>query len=258
MATVSATWPKAPSSHSRRFRPWHPADAYIFALLTAFVWLGIGMGFGGDIIAHYAKHRPAYPLIVHVHAIAFVGWLLLFTVQVALVRSRRVVLHRRLGYGMIALAIAMMLLGPITAIIVDRAQLGNPAADPTFIYIQLSDMLGFGGLVAAGVMLRRRAPDHKRLMILSLLALSDAGFARWLFVPISHVITNPFWLNLIGGYGGNDVGIIALGLYDLATRRRLNRAYVSGLSYIAALQVIAIWAYLAPVTKPLALRLIGT
>lgn len=258
MATVAATWPKGPGSHHHRFRPSHPADAYIFAALTAFVWLGIGMGFGGDIIAHYAKHRPAYPLIVHVHAIAFVGWLLLFTVQIALVRSRRIALHRRLGYGMIALAIAMMLLGPITAIIVDRAQIGTPAADPSFIYIQLGDMLAFGGLVAAGVTWRRRAPDHKRLMILSLLALSDAGFARWLFGSFAHVITDPFWLNMIGGYGGNDIGIIALGAYDLATRRRLNRAYVGGVAWIVMIELFAVWAYIRPAAKPLALHLIGS
>lgn len=258
MATIAGLWPTGASPRSPRFTPRHPADAYVFAILTAYVWLGIVMGFGGEIFAHFTKHKPAYPLIVHAHAAAFVGWLLLFTAQVALVRSRRLALHRRLGIGMIGLAIVMMILGPVTAIVIDRARIAAPDGDgPSFIYIQLADMLAFGGLVAAGVRLRWRAADHKRLMILSLLAISDAGFARWLFVPIGHVITHPFWLNLVGGYGGNDVGIVALGIYDLVTRRRLNSAYVGGAVFIAAVQLVAVWVYLAPAARPLALRLLG-
>ncbi|QJU58662.1 hypothetical protein HL653_13605 [Sphingomonas sp. AP4-R1] len=258
MTTIAGLWPTGAPPRSPRFAPRHPADAYIFAILTFYVWLGIVMGFGGEILAHYAQHKPAYPLIVHVHAIAFVGWLLLFTTQVALVRSRRLALHRRVGIGMIGLAIVMMVLGPVTAIIIDRARMAVPGGDgPSFLYIQFADMLAFGGLVAAGVRLRWRAADHKRLMILSLLAISDAGFARWLFAPIGHVITDPFWLNLVGGYGGNDVGIVALGLYDLVTRRRLNGAYVGGVAFLAAIQLIAVWAYLEPAARPLVLRLLG-
>jgi hypothetical protein len=44
-------------------------------------------GFGTDTFNHLSKYGLDYPLIVHFHAVAFVGYLTLFTVQVALIRQ---------------------------------------------------------------------------------------------------------------------------------------------------------------------------
>ena len=38
-------------------------------------------GFGTDTFNHLSKYGLNYPLIVHFHAVAFVGYLTLFTVQ---------------------------------------------------------------------------------------------------------------------------------------------------------------------------------
>ncbi|MEO9131689.1 MAG: hypothetical protein ABI240_10825 [Sphingomonas sp.] len=40
-----------------------------------------------------SKYGLDYPLIVHLHAAAFVGYLVLFTAQVALIRTSRLDLH---------------------------------------------------------------------------------------------------------------------------------------------------------------------
>ena len=79
------------------FAPQHPADRNFFLLLLALTWLGIVSGFGLDVIDHVRTETRAYPLIVHVHAANFVGWLVLLTTQILLIRNRRAALHRRLG-----------------------------------------------------------------------------------------------------------------------------------------------------------------
>jgi hypothetical protein len=89
-----------------------PPDRGAFLLLTALVWIAILSGFGTDSFDHVQKHGLDYPLIVHFHAVAFLGWLTLFTVQVALISNGRPDLHRRLGMAGALLAGLMVVLGP--------------------------------------------------------------------------------------------------------------------------------------------------
>ena len=57
-------------------------DRNVVLLLVGLVWLAIGAGFGPDIATHILSRASPYPLIVHAHALAFVGWLVLLTGQV--------------------------------------------------------------------------------------------------------------------------------------------------------------------------------
>ena len=82
-------------------------------------------GFGTDTFNHLSKYGLDYPLIVHFHAVAFVGYLALFTVQVALIRTARADIHRRLGIAGAALAAIMVVLGPATALVVDAGRFKN-------------------------------------------------------------------------------------------------------------------------------------
>ena len=63
-----------------------------------------------------------------------------------------------------------------------------------FISINLTDMLGFATLAAAAILLRRDSSAHKRLMLLSVLYLSTAGFARlWLLTMGTAAAHSSFW-----------------------------------------------------------------
>ena len=64
------------------------ADRNAFLLFTALVWVAVLSGFGTDTFNHLSKYGLDYPLIVHFHAVAFVGYLVLFTVQVTLKDGR--------------------------------------------------------------------------------------------------------------------------------------------------------------------------
>ena len=116
--------------------------------MVGLAWVGIIKGFGGSIANHLAKHQAPYPLIVHFHAVVFVSWLVLFTVQVLLIRFKRVSVHKRLGIAMVWLAGLMVILGPSTALTVQHRSMDQPNADPAFLSVQFTDILAFSGLVA--------------------------------------------------------------------------------------------------------------
>src|SRR4051812_37409373 len=109
-----------------RFAPRHAWDGWMMALLAALVWFGILMGFVPEIVSKIDKHAFTFPLIVHIHAAAFVGWLVLLTAQITLVRTDNRALHRKLGYVGAGLAAAMVILGLAASYVVDHAQFGTP------------------------------------------------------------------------------------------------------------------------------------
>lgn len=232
-------------------------DRNAFLIFVALVWVGVLSGFGTDSFNHVSKHGLDYPPIVHVHALVFVGWLTLFTVQTILIRDGRVDLHRRLGVAGAMLAAVMLVLGPATALIVDAARFVSLGRTPEFLAVQLIDILGFAGLVGAGLSLRGKALAHKRLMLMGLIFISDAGFARFLNGFAAAPLGEGFWGEITQLYGGSNLLVLGLGVYDLVTRRRLHPAYVLGVAWIVVLEVIA-WSGLhsAP-WKALSLRLIG-
>ena len=242
------------------FAPDHPWDRNFFLVMAGLIWLGILMGFGGDIVHHIQSHASPYPPIVHFHAVAFVGWLVLFTVQIGLIRSRRHDTHKKLGLTMIGLAVLMAVLGPATAMIVQRIDLSGPHPDPTapaFLAVQFTDILAFVGLISAAVLLRHIPSAHKRLVLLATAYISDAGFARWLGEPIFGLVGNTMWTPYTELYLASDILVLLVGLYDLVTRRRLHPAWLVGAAWIALNHAMAIYGLASPAWLAFATHLLG-
>lgn len=238
-------------------RPKVSAEHNAFLVLVLLVWFGVVTGFGVDSYGHVRRHGLDYPLIVHFHAIAFVSYLVLFTIQVLLVRNERVDLHRRLGVWIAVLAGVMVVLGPATAVVVDAHAYAARGETPEFLAVQFIDILAFAGLTGAGLLLRGAPSAHKRLMLLGLIYISDAGFNRWL----SNIVSAPFGDTPLGDfvnmYACSDALVLGLGAYDLVTRRRLHPAWIAGAVYAVALQFVALGLYLSPAWKAFSLHLIG-
>ena len=240
------------------FAPWHRSDRNAFLALLVLTWAGILSGFGLDVIDHIRHETRAYPLITHLHAFLFVGWLVLFSAQMMLVRGRRLDLHRRLGLAMAWLIPVMVVVALATAWTVQRQVAALPGAhDPQFISINLTDMLGFATLAGAGIALRRDPAAHKRLMLLSLFYLSTAGFARLWLLTIGAAGTDTFGGFFIAFNIGGDMLVVLLGAYDLATRKRLHPAFVLGAGWVLANELAAAWLYFSPAWKAVSLKLLG-
>ena len=233
------------------------ADRNAFIALVALVWVGVLSGFGTDSFRHVSAHGLDYPLIVHAHALAFVSWLVLFTVQVGLIRTARLDIHKRLGLAAAALAALMLMLGPATAIIVDAAAYARKGVTPEFLSVQLTDMVGFGLLTGAGLLARAVPSTHKRLLVLGLIFISDAGFARFLNGFVAAPLGNGLAGEFVSLYFGNDVLMLGLGLYDLGTRRRLHPAYAGGAILSLCLQLLGQAGLHSAAWKAVSLHLIG-
>lgn len=239
------------------FRGGHKWDHNFFIFMVGLIWLGILMGFVPQIARHFTQHQPAYPAIIHVHAAVFVGWLCLLTAQVLLVRFGRTDWHRRLGVAAIVLFAAVAAVGPTTAIVMHRIQFGTPRSDPPFIAIQLADMLTFTVLGGAAILLRKTPQAHKRLMLLAVIFISDAGFARWWGGGLFDLLGKGFWPTFIELYLGDVLLVGLLGAYDWITRRRLHPVYVFGAAWGVGFELVAVWLLLSPWWKPVADALIG-
>jgi hypothetical protein len=113
---------------------------------------------------------PSLPALVHVHALVFSAWILLFLFQTTLIAADRVQVHRRIGVAGAGLAPFMVILGLMTAMrgARDGWNPGGPYPDSlAFMVVGLVDILIFAGFVAAGLYFRRRSELHKRLMLLA-------------------------------------------------------------------------------------------
>ena len=246
----------APFHTGLRFAPYHKWDRNAFIVLVGLIWLGVVMGFGPTILTHLHTSQP-HPLILHLHAAAFVGWLVLLTTQVLLIRARRPDLHRRLGIAGMALAPTMVVLGTATGIIVEQIHFGTPLSRPTFMAIEFTDMLAFAGLAGAAFALRGNASAHKRLILLATFYITDAGYSRWLGPSIRGILGQDFPGRFTGLFLGPDLLLLALGGYDLVTRKRLHPAFIAGSLWMLACQFGGVSLYFLPEWKPVALAIIG-
>ena len=109
----------------------------------------------------------AQPLLIHVHATVFVGWLLLFLAQAALAAAGRVSWHLRLGRIGIAYAGLVIVVGSFTGISRSAERL-TAGRDPAgLLFVAFADIAVFSGFFAAAIALRRKPQIHKRLMMVA-------------------------------------------------------------------------------------------
>jgi hypothetical protein len=231
-------------------------DRNFFLLMVVLLWLGILMGFVPDIIGRARAHH-LFPAVVYFHGVVFVGWLALLTAQVLLIRSRRVDLHRELGMAGTALYGAMVVLGIVTAVVVDHELFATPHGDPSFLSIQLADMLAFSVVGGLAIALRKSPDAHKRLIILATIFIADAGFSRWWAPGLEKLLGDGYFGNWAQIYLSDFLLVAMIGAYDLFSRRRLYAAYIFGAAWGLGVESVAVWLYMSPWWKPVATAIIG-
>jgi len=195
-----------------------------FAALVA--W-GFWRSYFGPLLAG----TVARPWIVHVHAVVFVGWVLLLIAQASIVAGGNVRLHRRIGaagmvYGAVVFAVGVLVsIGGPTL----RVRAGDFAIDVggmVAIY-SLADLLLFGAFLALAFVTRARPEHHKRWIIGATAALGGAAVGRVL--PTDSLVYLMTWLSPV-------LAVIAI---DLAVRRRIHAVPVicGGLIVVAFFKV---------------------
>lgn len=219
-------------------------DRKAYIVWIACVWAAILLGFGLDFV-RYLGESPAPPLVLHVHGAVYALWLILVTIQIALVEGGKVQLHKQLGWWTAGVSAVLVPLGVIAAL-VDKARLfGRSDADLPFLGEEFLDMVGFSVLMTLGLLRRKDLPAHKRLMILSAIALSDAGFGRiWqagFRIPATGPLT--WWLSY---YWGIPLLLVAMAGWDLWRRRTIHWTVPFGAAVLLTDQALATTLYYSP------------
>jgi len=239
------------------FAPRHRLDRDAFLLLLGLTWVALLAGFGLDNAAHFKVHEEPYPLVIHLHAAVATGWMVLLTVQMLLVRQGHAALHQRIGIAAVGVIPVMAVLGLAAAWTVQRQYFYAPDSNPQFLGVNITDMVVFAALGGCALALRRDSAAHKRLFLLTAVFLSHAGFARWLGLTLGKPFGQGVWAFALQNYLACDVLIAALGVYDLATRGRLNGAFTAAVGFILANEALASWLNYSPGWKQIATHLIG-
>ena len=206
---------------------YRPFYFLMSTLIAGLVIYGFSLTIGRNLI-HPTVPRPR---ILFVHAATFFAWVVLFVGQTALIQTKHVRWHRRLGLAGLVLGVAIPLVGIATALAMARFNVlhGVHGAEhaAAFLIIPINDMVAFGVAFALAIWWRKKPEFHRRLMLVATCCLTAAAFARFPFITIPEIR----W------YGGVDVLILLGVLHDLVVLRKVHAVYCYAVPLIVLGQV---------------------
>lgn len=191
-------------------------------------------GFSRTVESNLFRATPPRPFILWMHATVFASWVIFFIVQSALVRARRVSVHRVLGWFGAGIATAMVGLGLTVAVVMarfDTVVLHQKGAD-AFMSIPFADMIVFGSCIALAIYWRKRPEYHRRLVFLASCELMDAAIGRF-----------DFWFNHSLFYLGLDLLIMLGMMRDWVVDGKVHKVYLYALPPVILLQSLAVYAW---------------
>jgi FtsH-binding integral membrane protein len=191
-------------------------------------------GFRRTVDPNLFHANPPRPLLLWMHGAAFSTWLVFFTLQSALVRGRRVSVHRFLGWFGAGLATAMVVLGFTIAVVMARFDtfVLHQKGAGAFLSVPFCDMIIFGACIALAIYWRKRPEYHRRLIFIATCGLVDAAIGRF-----------DFWFDHNLFYPAVDF-LIVLGMArDWTVDGRIHRVYVYALAPLVIAQSLAVYMW---------------
>jgi hypothetical protein len=203
---------------------WHRSFYFWMSLFVAAVVL---YGFSGTVGPRLFHPPSPPPPVLYVHAVLFAGWVVFFITQSALVRTRNVKVHRRLGWFGLALGILIPIVGSTTAIVMTKFRIREGSTDAAaFMVVPLWDMVAFSVAFAFAFYWRTKPEFHRRAMLMATCALTAAAFGRL--------------LSIYGFYAGVDALILLGVVRDLLVTKRVHPVYLYGLPLMMLGQLAAV------------------
>jgi hypothetical protein len=191
-------------------------------------------GFSHTVSANLFHANPPRPLLLWFHGAAFSTWMVFFIAQSALVRVRKVRVHRALGWFGAGLAALMTVLGFVISVVMTRfdSTVLHQKGGESFLSIPWCDMIVFSALIGAAIYWRKRPEYHRRLIFVATCELMDAAIGRF-----------DFWFNHSIFYAGLDLLIVAGMARDLIVDGKINKVYLYVLPPMIALQGLAVYLW---------------
>jgi hypothetical protein len=232
-------------------------DRWIYVFTAASFVLVALVGFIPDSLEKVALveagGRPAFPLVLHLHAVLMGSYLLLLLAQTVLMATGRADHHRRLGLAAIVLGPALVVVGFILVPTIyhlnwNAAQTAQPDVQAALqqrllrseniMLLQTRIGVLFPLLLLIGLLARKTNPGlHKRMMILSVAVAMPAAFDRitWIphTLPLSPISPDLYVL----------LAIAPMFIWDVIRNRGVHQAYWIWLAAVLPLTVAvhALW-----------------
>lgn len=125
------------------------------------------------------------PLYVHVHALTFFGWVVLYVAQNTLAATGSMALHRRLGWLAAGYTVWMVVVGTLTTVYTVQRGLTPPLFTPAFfLAMNPLGVFCFAAMVFAGVAARANTGWHRRLMYCAMASIMGPALGRLLPPPL--------------------------------------------------------------------------
>ncbi len=226
---------------------WQLLYARYFFVTMAIVFIVMAVvGFGQDYQMIFSQHIPLF-WFSHVHGALLTAWLLIFLFQTILAARGNLKFHRKLGLSSVVLGVLVWI---SMGIVIFHAHIGYPPYEKiawAIVLFLFLTMNLFGFFFAWGVMVRKNAAAHKRLLFLATLMLIAAGFNRVLLYagmdPTIHGLPLPGTaMSSISGEPWtafmlyNDLLLLTLFVYDFITVKRIHKITLTGTAIIVATQ----------------------
>lgn len=229
---------------------------YFFVVMASLFNVIAVVGFGQSNQAIYAQNMTIY-WFTHVHGALLTLWLLVFLTQAILAAKGNLKFHRRLGQLSVVLGVLVWV---SIGIVIFHAHIGypfHPQISWGIVMWLFSIMILFGLFFVWGVMERKNATAHKRLLFLATLMLISAAFNCVLlfvgidldigWIPLPGIldtslfgIPNPAALLLY-----NDLLLIPLFIFDFVILRHIHKVTVIAVGCIFGvhLAVATLWRF---------------
>ncbi len=209
---------------------------YFYLCMSLVMAVLVVWGFSRTVDAGLFHAKPARPLLLWMHGAAFSTWIVFFIAQSALVRVRKVSVHRALGWFGAALAATMVVLGCAVAVVMTRFDLLvlHQKDVASFIGIPFWDMAMFGACIGLAILWRRKPDYHRRLIFVATCELMDAAIGRF-----------DFWFNHSIFYVAVDLLVVAGMMRDLVVDGRIHKVYLYALPVLVVGQSLAVYLWRA-------------
>jgi hypothetical protein len=165
----------------------------------------------------------------HVHGAIMSSWLLLFIAQTWLAAKGNLRFHRQLGLFSVGLG-AIVWMCMITASTRARLAYHFPMEDDVWdiLLVELYASSLFALFLGWGILVRKNAAAHKRLLLLATIIIMTAAVDRIRFLPGVSSMMRFVYL---------DILLIPLFIYDFVTIKRIHKITLIGAACIIAFQI---------------------
>lgn len=235
-----------------------PKRSRFYLALAVLLLLLVLVGFSRTFYLRPFFEQPSgwqldrLPWVYMFHGIVATAWFVLLVVQSALVQSRKIWIHRRLGFTLAGVAVLLVITGVLAVLdstprrigmgLLDPGDAGAMRAQSVPLFLDLLSLVVFTVAVGTALAFRTKAVLHRTFMLVGSMAFMVVAVARilGLFPDIPGGLVLPLVVVLF------LLSPLALLIHDWVAQRRFPGFAFLGLS---ALVLMAALTFVIPSTE---------